>query len=151
APACALSGHGGLPTRAWNPRSVMLLTLILVPFIGSVIAAFLPATARRLTAWFAGGVALSGVLITAYLYLYAGNGAVLHYRAQWRPQAGLDFVLRMDGLAWVFAMLVQGIGVLVALYAHYYLSPQDPVPRFFSFLLAFMGAMLGVVLSGNLI
>ena len=31
------------------------------------------------------------------------------------------------------------------------MSPDDPVPRFFSFLLAFMGAMLGIVLSGNLI
>ncbi len=129
----------------------MLLILILVPFIGSLIAAFLPATARRLTAWLAGGVALFGVLATAYLYLYAGNGAVVRYRAEWLPQAGLEFVLRMDGLAWVFTMLVQGIGVLVALYARYYLSPQDPVPRFFSFLLAFMGSMLGVVLSGNLI
>ena len=27
----------------------------------------------------------------------------------------------------------------------------DPVPRFFSFFLAFMGAMVGVVLSGNLV
>ena len=41
--------------------------------------------------------------------------------------------------------------VLVVLYARYYMSPADPVPRFFSFLLAFMGAMLGIVLSGNLI
>ena len=38
-----------------------------------------------------------------------------------------------------------------SLYARYYMSPADPVPRFFSFFLAFMGAMLGVVLSGNLI
>ena len=43
------------------------------------------------------------------------------------------------------------MGGLVAVYARYYLSPADPVPRFFSFLLAFMGAMLGIVLSGNLI
>ncbi len=48
-------------------------------------------------------------------------------------------------------MLVTGIGALVVVYARYYLSPTDPVPRFFSFFLAFMGAMLGVVLSGNLI
>ena len=48
-------------------------------------------------------------------------------------------------------MLVLGIGALVVLYARYYMSPADPVPRFFSFFLAFMGAMLGVVLSGNLI
>ena len=48
-------------------------------------------------------------------------------------------------------MLVTVMGGLVSLYARYYLSPADPVPRFFSFLLAFMGAMLGIVLSGNLI
>ena len=69
----------------------------------------------------------------------------------WLPALGLDFTLRMDGFAWMFAMLVTGIGFLVVLYARYYMSPQDPVPRFFSFFLAFMGSMLGVVLSGNLI
>ena len=67
------------------------------------------------------------------------------------PDLGLEFTLRMDGFAWMFAMLVTGIGFLVVLYARYYMSPADPVPRFFSFLLAFMGAMLGIVLSGNLI
>lgn len=33
----------------------------------------------------------------------------------------------------------------------YYMSEDDPVPRFFSFLLAFMGAMVGIVISGNVI
>src|SRR5690606_32532760 len=54
-------------------------------------------------------------------------------------------------LAWLFIALIQGITLLVVLYARYYMSPKDPVPRFFSFLMAFMGAMVGVVLSGNLI
>jgi multicomponent K+:H+ antiporter subunit A len=128
---------------------VTLLSLILIPFIGSVLAAFLPLRGRE--AWLAGGVALYGLIATIYLYLGAGNGGVVRYEAEWLPQLGLDFVLRMDGLAWLFAVLVQGIGVLVVLYARYYMSPKDPVPRFFSFLLAFMGSMLGVVLSGNLI
>ncbi|MEP6606508.1 MAG: monovalent cation/H+ antiporter subunit A, partial [Nitrosospira sp.] len=57
----------------------------------------------------------------------------------------------MDGFAWLFAMLVTVMGTLVVLYARYYMAVQDPVPRFFSFFLAFMGSMLGVVLSGNLI
>ena len=57
----------------------------------------------------------------------------------------------MDGFAWLFAVLVSGIGALVVLYARYYMSADDPVPRFFAFLLAFMGAMIGVVLSGNLV
>ncbi|WP_343738522.1 monovalent cation/H+ antiporter subunit A, partial [Achromobacter sp.] len=62
-----------------------------------------------------------------------------------------QFTLRMDGYAWLFALIVSGMGALVVLYARYYMSPEDPVPRFFSFFQAFMGAMLGVVLSGNLI
>src|SRR5690606_25169007 len=60
-------------------------------------------------------------------------------------------VLRLDALAWLFCILVFGIGLLVILYARYYMSPRDPVSRFYAFLLAFMGSMLGVVLSGNLI
>jgi multicomponent K+:H+ antiporter subunit A len=60
-------------------------------------------------------------------------------------------VVRLAGLSWLFALLILGIGLLVILYSRYYMSPEDPVPRFFSFLLAFMGSMLGLVLSGNLI
>ncbi len=57
----------------------------------------------------------------------------------------------MDGLAWLFALLITAIGALVVLYAAYYLSPDDPSPRFFRFLLLFMGAMLGLVLADNLL
>lgn len=60
-------------------------------------------------------------------------------------------VFRLDGISWIFAVLVLGIGALIVLYTRYYMSPKDPVPRFFSFLLAFMGSMLGIVVSGNLI
>jgi NADH:ubiquinone oxidoreductase subunit 5 (subunit L)/multisubunit Na+/H+ antiporter MnhA subunit len=67
----------------------------------------------------------------------------------WMPQFGLELNFRLDGYAWLFAMLVAFMGVLVVLYARYYMSSADPVPRFFSFLLAFMGAMLGTVLSGG--
>src|SRR3546814_13842720 len=57
----------------------------------------------------------------------------------------------MDGYAWLFAFLISSLGALIVLYARYYMSRQDHLPRFFSFFLAFMGAILGVVLSGNLI
>lgn len=125
-----------------------LSALLLAPFIGSVIAAFLPANARNRESWLAGVIALFGLISAVALYT---PGQVLYERISWVPSLGLEFTLRMDGLAWVFAMLVLGIGLLVVLYARYYMSSEDPVPRFFSFLLAFMGAMLGVVLSGNLI
>jgi len=130
---------------------MLLLILILIPFAGSVIAAFLPADARNREAWLAALIASVGLLITVYLYSSVDNGEVISYRIDWLPSAGLYFSLRMDGLAWLFTALIQGITILVVLYARYYMSPQDPVPRFFSFLLAFMGAMVGIVLSGNLV
>ncbi len=130
---------------------MLLLTLILVPFIASAFAASMPANARNREAWLAGGVTVFGMVVAVYLYRQISNGEVIRYRGEWLPQYGVDFLLRMDGLAWLFVMMILGIGFLVVLYARYYLSPKDPVPRFFSFLLAFMGSMLGVVLSGNLI
>jgi len=79
------------------------------------------------------------------------DGQVVRTMVPWLPQIGLDFTLRLDGLAWMFAGLVLGIGALVVLYARYYLSSQDNAHRFYTYLLLFMGAMLGMVLSGNLL
>ena len=128
-----------------------LLALVILPFAASLLAACLRTNARNAGAWLAGSAAFAGLLIAGSLYPQVRDGGVTRLRLPWMPAQGVDFVVRMDALAWVFAMLVLGIGVLVVLYARYYLSPTDPVARFFAFLLAFMGSMLGLVLSGNLI
>jgi multicomponent K+:H+ antiporter subunit A len=124
---------------------------VILPFLGSLVAAFLPTGARNATALLAGSVAAIGVLLISLLYPSIGAGGVVRGELEWMPAFGLDLLIRLDGLTWVFAFLVLAIGFLVVLYARYYMSPEDPVPRFFSFLLAFMGSMLGLVLSGNLI
>lgn len=128
-----------------------LISLILLPFIGSVLAAVLPANARNTESTLAGIIALVCTVQAAMLFPEVADGGVIRQELVWLPALGLNFVVRMDGFAWMFSMLVLGIGSLVVLYARYYMSPADPVPRFFSFLLAFMGAMSGVVLSGNII
>ena len=128
-----------------------LIVLLLLPFIGSCLAAVLPHNARNSESLLAGLIALIGVVQVALLYPQIAHGGVIREEFMWLPSLGLNFVLRMDGFAWLFSILVLGIGALVSLYARYYMSPEDPVPRFFSFFLAFMGAMLGLVISGNLI
>ncbi|MBD7961478.1 MULTISPECIES: monovalent cation/H+ antiporter subunit A [Comamonas] len=128
-----------------------LISLILLPFIGSLLAAVLPANARNTESTLAGIIALACVIQAALFFPEIADGGVIRQELVWLPALGLNFVVRMDGFAWMFSMLVLGIGSLVVLYARYYMSPADPVPRFFSFLLAFMGAMSGVVLSGNII
>jgi len=129
-----------------------LSLIVLLPFAGALIAAFLPANARNAASWLSGLVTLVCTALVVRLYSsVSGAEAVIRERLSWAPQLGLELYLRMDGYAWLFALLVAFMGMLVVLYARYYMSPQDPVPRFFSFLMAFMGAMLGTVLSGNLI
>ena len=128
-----------------------LIVLLLLPFVGSCLAAVLPHNARNSESLLAGLIALIGTVQVAMLYPQIAHGGVIREEFMWLPSLGLNFVLRMDGFAWLFSILVLGIGALVSLYARYYMSPEDPVPRFFSFFLAFMGAMLGLVISGNLI
>jgi multicomponent K+:H+ antiporter subunit A len=128
-----------------------LIVLLLLPFIGSCLAAFLPHNARNAESILAGLIAVTGALQCALWFPQIADGGVLREEYVWLPSLGINFVLRMDGFAWMFSMLVLCIGALVSLYARYYMSPDDPVPRFFSFFLAFMGAMLGLVMSGNLV
>jgi multicomponent K+:H+ antiporter subunit A len=69
----------------------------------------------------------------------------------WLGAVGLDWSLRMDGYGLLFALLVCGLGLLVIVYAAYYLGGHEPRGRFFGLLLLFMASMLGVVLAGNLL
>jgi multicomponent K+:H+ antiporter subunit A len=128
-----------------------LAALPLLPMIAAVVAALLPASARNRAAVLAGFTALAGLVGVTLRFPSVRSGGVVVERLSWVPSLQLDLVLRLDGLSWMFCLLVLGIGALVMLYARYYLSPTDPVPRFYAFLLSFMAAMLGVVLSGNLL
>jgi multicomponent K+:H+ antiporter subunit A len=131
---------------------VLLPILIALPFIGSIITAAMPRDgAARAPAAVAGGLALFSFVSTLFLYTSVKGGAVIKYDVEWLPQLGLNFTLRLDAFAWMFLVLITGIGLLVVLYARYYMSSDDPIPRFFAFLLSFMGSMLGIVLSGNVI
>src|SRR5690606_9433871 len=132
-------------------NAAALWMLLVLPFLGSVIVAAFPTNARTLGGWVAGTVSVVGVALTVLSYPSVENGGRLLAEVAWLPSLGLSLQIRLDGLSWIFAFLVLAIGLLVVVYAHYYMSARDPVPRFFSFFLAFMGSMLGLVLSGNLI
>ncbi|HQX60981.1 MAG TPA: proton-conducting transporter membrane subunit, partial [Burkholderiaceae bacterium] len=106
---------------------------------------------RSLVAWVA--AAVTG---TAFALLLAQAPAVfagqtLLAGVEWVPAIGLDAHFRLDGLALMFGLLISGVGLLIILYAAYYLQQADPAGKFFSQLMLFMAAMLGVALSDNLL
>ena len=129
-------------------------TLPFIPilaFCGAFLAVCMPSGSRLRPAAVAGAATLAALALAIAEFGHIRAGEVVSERFAWLPQFGLEIVWRMDGLAWLFTVMVLGIGLLVLLYARYYMSQRDPVARFFAYMLAFMGAMLGVVLSGNLI
>ena len=131
--------------------SLLLIVIVAAPFLTALVAASLPANARNAQAWLSGALSLVLMSIVLSLYPPVVDGGVLRYEIEWLASLGLNLIFRMDGFAWLFCVLITGIGFLVVLYTRYYMSPKDPVPRFYAFLLAFMGAMLGLVTAGNLI
>ena len=129
-----------------------LLPLILVaPFAGVLAVALGVHVSRKLAAWTAGAAMTAGLAAALQLAPEVFAGRVVQWRAAWLPEWGLDFALRFEGLGLLFTVLILGIGVMIVLYAAYYLPKSDDLGRFYMSLLGFAGGMLGIVLAENII
>ncbi len=130
----------------------MLLLIVLLPLLlGTLVTAWLGSKSRLLTAVAAGLVTAASLALLLSLAPEVMGGATVMNAWPWVPEIGLNLTFRLDGLSLMFAGLILFIGLLIVLYAHYYLSLQDSAGKFFSFMMLFMAAMLGVVLSDNLL
>ena len=130
----------------------MTLTLaVLLPFLGAAGVAWGGRLGRATAILLALLVVLMPVILILSLLDPLVAGETHLERFAWLPAAGLNIAFRLDGLGLLFAGLILGIGALVILYARYYLAAEDNLGRLYAYLLLFMGAMLGVVLSENLI
>lgn len=131
--------------------SVQLFALVAVPLVASPLPLLMQRWGRRYAALAAAAVMAACLILLSPLVAPALAGHVELARLAWLPAYGLDLSLRLDGLGLLFCFLIPGIGLLVVLYAYYSLPESDVLGRFYSLLLLFMAAMLGVVLSENLI
>ncbi|MEB8097666.1 Na+/H+ antiporter subunit A [Staphylococcus xylosus] len=125
---------------------------VLLPFVFALIIPIVYRFYKRIhLGWF---VLPIPVVLFIYFLSYisttmSGNNIML--KANWMPHFGMNFNLYVDGLGLLFSLLITGIGSLIILYSISYLSRQEQLGNFYCYLLLFMGAMLGVVLSDNLI
>ncbi len=134
------------------PAALALPLVIALPLLfGTAVAPIAARTSRAAAAWTAAMVTTGALALVGTQSVAVFAGEVPHASWPWVPDIGLDLALRFDGLALLFALLILGIGLLVILYAHYYLSEQDPAGKFFGLLMLFMAAMLGIVLADNLL
>ncbi|NHC23631.1 Na+/H+ antiporter subunit A [Nocardioides sp. IC4_145] len=100
-------------------------------------------------------LALVPLVGTGYVALQAPDvldGGMLVEVHPWVGSIGMDIAFAMGTLQWVMALVVLGIGALVLAYcAWYFEAGATGVPRFGGVLVAFIGAMLGLVLADDLL
>ncbi|WP_006786535.1 monovalent cation/H+ antiporter subunit A [Thiorhodospira sibirica] len=128
-----------------------LVLIVMLPFIGAVLPALMIRTGRN-----ACTIATASVTILAFALLMTHVPAVLRGEVvqvgwDWLPGLGLNANFFLDGLGLLFASLILGIGLLIIIYARFYLAKEDPMGTFFTYLLLFQGAMVGIVLSDNIL
>ncbi|MCM3600577.1 Na+/H+ antiporter subunit A [Robertmurraya korlensis] len=131
----------------------LLHLAIVSPLLLAVIIPIFSKSIRQIhTGWFV--LPLPVVLFSYFLSFISttSHQGTVYESFEWIPSLGINFAAKIDGLGLLFALLISGIGALVVLYSIYYLAKdKEQLGNFYVYLLLFMGAMLGVVLSDNLI
>lgn len=128
---------------------------MLLAVLGGYLATLITPLIHRLTPTFAGWlVALVPATIFGYLISFASEvstGQTLIWAYPWLTQLEVNLVFYLDGLSLFFSLLISGFGTLIMIYAGSYLNGHKHLSRFLIYMLLFMGSMLGLVLSGNIL
>ena len=128
-----------------------LFLIVALPFLGALLPGLMNSAGRQACAgvtFMVSLVALVGLLTHLPAVL---AGELVTARVDWIPALGLNLTLMLDGLGFFFACLILGIGLLIIAYARSYLARGDHMGEFFTYLLLFQGAMVGIVLSDNVL
>ncbi len=133
------------------PLNTSIALVAIVPFLGAVLAPLIDRLSGRFSGWLLAAIpAAIFIFLLGYVETVTGGGTIA-VSLPWIPAYGLNLSFFIDGLSLVFALTISGIGTLVVLYAGAYLDGHPHKGRFLGFMLAFMGAMLGLVLSDSML
>ena len=128
-----------------------LFLIALLPFIGALVPGLMIRAGRTACAVFTAVPTALALILLMTLAPAVMRGEVVQAQVEWLPQLGLSASFFLDGLGLLFATMILGVGLLITLYARFYLSGDDPMGQFYTYLLLFQGAMLGIVISGNIL
>ncbi|CUH40220.1 Multiple resistance and pH homeostasis protein A [Jannaschia seosinensis] len=129
----------------------VLFFIALLPFIGALLPGLMIRAGRTACASFTAVPTALALVMLLTLAPAVLRGEVVQAEVEWLPQLGLSLSFFVDGLGLLFACMILGVGLLITLYARFYLSSADPMGQFYTYLLLFQGAMLGIVISDNIL
>lgn len=136
-----------------SPLVLMLIAVFAPAFFGAatLLAPKESTSIRTLLALLGPALAIGSLLSFANSFGIGASDAA-HLTLPFVPSLNLNFVFGPDGLGMFFALLVSGVGALIVLYARAYFGANEAALfRFYPTLGLFMTAMLGLVLSDNML
>lgn len=129
---------------------VSIALIAIAPFLAALIAPWVHKFARPWAGWVLAIVPASIFLFLTGFIEPVSQLSVIRAGFAWIPAYGISFSFFIDGLSLVFALLISGIGTFIIIYSGGYLTGHVHQGRFFSYILMFMGSMLGLVLADNI-
>ncbi len=129
---------------AWLIWLLPMMAVPFVPLVGMI--------AGRLRGWFA--IAVSGISLALAAYgALSFTSPSTESLSVWFPSMSIQLQVKVDGLSALVAAFVAFVSFLVVVYSVGYMQKEggEGLSRYYSLILLFVGAMLGLVMAGNLI
>jgi multicomponent Na+:H+ antiporter subunit A len=125
-----------------------MLIALLIPFLLAAFLALPLGKFRDQAIRFSAVVPFSLLLYFSWIFNQSSN---VIQQNPWMELIPISLDLHLDGLSYLFVLLITGIGTGIFVYAGAYMHGHPYRQRLMAFLSIFMGAMLGVVLADNLL
>jgi len=122
---------------------VWALPFIAIPFVLAI------SRWTRVRNWFAATIIGITFLLAVSLLLQVHSGQTITSSVSWLSAYGFTVTVHVDGLAAFLAVVVNSLGFLIVVYSQGYMGHETGLPRYYSLVLLFIGAMTGLVLAGN--
>ena len=138
-----------MPANTSQLLSVLMAILLGLPFAGFLV---LTVTTRQMAGLVAVLLTGTGLALSVWLAVILPEQPVVE-QTDWATVSGVAFGVsfRLDALTALMLVLVHFVALLVQVYSVAYMQDEAKLRRYFAYLQLFIGAMLGIVLAGNLL
>ncbi len=127
----------------------LILTIIFTPLLGAFILPLLGGFSRSLRNWLALAFVLVSFLASSRLIPVVISGEIITVSKAF--PFGLNPVFTADGLAVFMAAVSSFISAIIVLYSFGYISHYENQNEYYLMVVLFLGAMMGIIFSANLI
>ena len=134
-----------------NPEAIILSNLLVYLFGFVVLFTVKSEIFRSFSDWFVTGIFILSVIFASSLQISFSESFQISYEWIKIHNTQINFDLLLDNQAYFMYALIQVIALFVVLFSSKYMAADVSKNRFYAYICLFVPAMLGLVISGNLL